>query len=68
MKHKSIQLCMCALIATIIVAVPASAQPDILPGVRAALQAPVREAMILIFHDKGIKAAPAQDKRSRSIS
>jgi len=67
MTRKSIRLCMSALIATIIFAVPASAQPDIRPGIRAAVQAPVHAALILTFKEKNIKAAMAKISEAKAI-
>jgi len=63
MKRKSIQLCMSALVVTIIFAVPASAQPNVRPEV----QAPLHDAVILAFQEKNINAAMAEISEAEAV-
>jgi hypothetical protein len=55
---------MSALIATMIFAVPASAQ---LNDVRPAVQAPLNVALILAFQEKNIKAAMAKVSEAEAV-
>ena len=67
MKRKGIRFCISALAALITFAVPACAQPDVLPGVRSTVQRPLHAALILTFKEKNIKAALAKISEAEAI-